>query len=80
MVFLQPESKSANSAVSQKSITFLTQTMGERLTQLILAHNTLTCLPQIISSLAVSKIFFRVIQMYLFIFFSSNLSKLVLLD
>ncbi|KAK6636603.1 hypothetical protein RUM43_010265 [Polyplax serrata] len=49
---VSPESKSANSAVSQKSITFLTQTMGERLTQLILAHNTLTCLPQIISSLA----------------------------
>lgn len=49
---VSPESKTANSAVSQKSITYLTQTMGERLTQLILANNTLTCLPQIITSLA----------------------------
>lgn len=71
---MQPESKTANSAVSQKSITYLTQTMGERLTQLILANNTLTCLPQIITSLAVS-IIFNFMTDFVILFFTFELSS-----
>ncbi|XP_063245175.1 F-box/LRR-repeat protein 6 isoform X2 [Bacillus rossius redtenbacheri] len=49
---INPESANSRGALSLGSLTHLAQEMGERLTHLVLADNTLSGLPQIINALA----------------------------
>ncbi|KAG8318099.1 F-box/LRR-repeat protein 6 [Homalodisca vitripennis] len=49
---INPELNSPRSAVSMASLLYLAQTMGERLTHLILANNKLAGVPQILTAIA----------------------------
>ncbi|GFG38847.1 hypothetical protein Cfor_02154, partial [Coptotermes formosanus] len=49
---INPETNQTRSALSLFSISHLTQTMGDRLTHLILANNRLAAIPQLITAIA----------------------------